>query len=373
MQRIRVILFVFISILLLSLTVANIAMAINGIYITLTNIISPAQNNVLSIYSGSASTPFTGLISREYEYRITSIEGVEKVWSELVVPCIVNDKPIIIRGVEENMLSELVGDEDIGRSIIYNKAWIGEKAAEYLDIRTGEDIIVYSLFNNVPILLRITEIVELPEPYNNEIIVPLEVAQLLRGTNRNGVSLIKIIYDSEKISYDKILREANITLTSQGNIQLYLFEKALLLVSATPGKTLATGSTNILGRLGFSKDLLTATSIAIMALLSYIVLLIGKYVVINNRTSFTVLQVIGMANSLLKKYLIIIYIPIVVFSTYLGVIISRYLIEKCNYYIFSYKIIPELDSIQILSTIVLYVALFVLGVLLERGVKPNGA
>ena len=372
-QRMRVAIFVFVSILLLSSTVANIAMTVNGIYITLTNIISSNKNNMLSIYSGSASTPFTGLISRDYEERISSIKGIEKVWSELVVPCVVNGKTIIIRGIERNMLSKLIGEEYVEKAIIYNRAWIGTKAAEYLNIKTGENIIVYSLFNNIPLVLRISRIVKLPEPYDNEIIVSLETAQLLRGVGENTVSLIKVIYDPEKISYEKILEEANITISSRENIQLYLFEKALLLVSITPGKTLATSSTGLLERLGFSKDLLTATSIVIAVLLSYIVLLLGKYVVITHRNSFTVLQVIGVTSSLVKKYLLVIYVPIVFLSTYLGLLVSQYLIENLNYHIFNYKIVSGLDSIQGLSTIALYVVLFALGVLLERGVELNEA
>ncbi len=369
-QRIRAIGVVFVSVLLLSLSVSNIAMIINGVYDVLNNIIAPNKSNMISIYSGSALTPFTGLISREYEQKLSEINGVKEVWAELVVPCIAKGRAIVVRGIEDSFLRELLGLHN-NNTIIYSYAWIGEGAAKYLGVKVGDEIVVYSLFNNMPLMLKIVRIVRLPEPYNDEILVSLETAQLLRGVHGGLVGLIKAVFNPTKTTYKEILMKCNITALKKTSIQLYILEKALLIISLSPSSTVTMGSANILERLGFSRDLLIIVSIVITLLLSYIVFLSGKHVVLANYFVFNVFRVLGVASYSIKMIMIFFYIPIILLATLLGAILSYYLITHMDYYIFSYKILPRLDCIQLILMSVIYVCLFISGISLERGYSSD--
>ncbi len=364
-QKIKTILLIFIVVFVLSLTTSVITMTVNAMYKSLSNTVISEKDNILSIYSGSASTPFTGIIKKEYEAKIAAIKGVEKVWSELLVPVTVRGKPVIIRGIEDKFLGELVGIE-VNNTLIYNKAWIGEKAARYLGVRAGDYIIAYSLFNNIPALLKIVSVEKMAEPYDNEIIVQLETAQFLRGVSENYVSIVRVVYNPVETNYKKILKEANISLSKRENIQLYLFEKALLLISMTPGKPTALGSTSILERLGLSKDLLIATSIAITLLLSYITLLAGKYIVIVHDHVVKTLNAVGVPISYVKFSLTAIYVPVIITASLLGAITSYYIVDSTNYYMINYKLVPRISYTQLWLMIATYVVLLTLGIVLEK-------
>ncbi len=151
------------------------------------------KNKIITIYSGTAISPITGLIREEEVATLkTYAEGDYIMESEVIAPSMVGETPIIVRGVEFNKLKEFF-DFDIlkGRIPPSDGAVAGYSIAKRLNLNLGEIIWVRSLFNGMPYPLKIEGIAKFDSSFDDELLVPLSLGQAVRGCG-TSVTLIRM-------------------------------------------------------------------------------------------------------------------------------------------------------------------------------------
>ena len=349
------------------------------LYNSLTYTIMPTKKNMLVIYSGSALTPYTGLIPRSIEYNLSLIPGVKKIWAEVLVPVIVRNKPVILRGIEEPILCSMINEPSICTNntlTIPFPAWIGSTAATYLGVREGDEIVVIPLFTDIPVKLRVNKIVSMELPYNGEIIVPLELAQKLRCIHKGLVSLIRVEYDPNKVDPDKIISSLGLRTVKELEkpIPVYVAEKIIIGLTNRPGNAIIASTSEYsdiyLKRLGFSKDLLFILSIILIMLLSYIIFILGKTCIILHSDKLRIIVLLGVKEMKIKLLFMMALLPLEILVFITGLLLANIISSTYSFFVFGYKLIPSVNSLIASIQLLVFTLLFMYGVLSsEIGLK----
>jgi len=343
-------------------------MVLHGLYTSLGLTVAPNTDRVLVIYSGSAYTPYTGLIPRSVEYRLRHVLESENVWSEVVLPALVNGKPIIVRGIDTKTLCRVVGDE-LCREVVEKPftAVVGVDAASYLGIAKGEEVVLYPLFTAIPLKLRIVGVVDVENPYRGEILVSLSFAQKLRGVDRDTVSMVKVVYRSRS-EVVQILRsmglkgaEANKQLTP-----LYLVERIAITLVSGASKPIAMTSSSYIDmftkRFGFSRDMLTIATSILAILSSFTVYTIGRSCIVLHLDRLRVLSEVGVSRKRIALHITMITAPIVTIAILCGMAIAMNISKMFSLYVFGYSVEPCVDLITMAIELTSFLTLYILGI-----------
>lgn len=349
------------------------------LYNSLTYTIMPTKKNMLVVYSGSALTPYTGLIPRSIEYNLSLIPGVKKIWAEVLVPVIVRNKPVILRGVEESILCSMINESSIcinNTLTIPFPAWIGSTAASYIGVREGDEIVVMPLFTDIPVKLRVNKIVAMELPYNGEIIVPLGLAQKLRGINRGLVSLIRVEYDPDKVDPDKIILSLGLKTVKELEklVPIYVAEKIIIGLTNRPGNAIIASASEYsdiyLRRLGLSKDLLLILSIILIMLLSYIIFILGRTSIILHSDKLRIIVLLGVKEMKIKLLFMTALLPLEISVFIAGLLLTNIISSAYSFFVFGYKLIPCVNNLLASIQLLVFTFLFIYGVLSsEIGLK----
>ncbi|WP_440060236.1 hypothetical protein ACSU1N_03610 [Thermogladius sp. 4427co] len=111
---------------------------------------------------------------------------------EVLAPVILDESTIIARGVSANYLARIHGAILVDGALYLDNstAIAGYRLAGKYKLSPGSVILVRSLFNNATIALRVAGIVRSGNPVDDELIVSLDTARLLRGVSASYVSVI---------------------------------------------------------------------------------------------------------------------------------------------------------------------------------------
>lgn len=362
--------FIVLLVLVTSMTVSCISLYVFGLYTSLGYTVAPVSEGMVIVYSGSALTPYTGLIPRSTEYILRESHSVISVWSEVVLPAIVNDKPIIVRGIDTRFLHKIVKLQKPCRVLEDNPftVIVGFTAASYLKVREGDIITVYPLFTRIPVRLKIVSIAHMDIPYDGELLVPLELAQKLRGVGENVVSMVKAVYTQDG-SIGDVLSSLKLESSRKTGkpVPLYLVERATTAILSGIGKPTIIHSSNYIDlfvkRFGFSRDILLIASTILAIISSIIVYNLGRTCITLHYDRLRVLIVIGVSEGKVKLYILVVYLPLVALSILCGVIIAYYILKVYSFYIFGYKITPHIDYVTLLIQLATSILLYTIGLL----------
>ena len=352
----------------ISMVISCTSMVLHGLYTSLGLTVAPNTDRVLVIYSGSAYTPYTGLIPRSVEYRLRHTLGSENVWSEVVLPALVNGKPIIVRGIDTKTLCRVVGDE-LCREVVEKPftAVVGVDAASYLGIAEGEEVVLYPLFTAIPLKLRIVGVVDVGNPYRGEVLVSLSFAQKLRGVGRDTVSMVRVVYRSRS-EVMQILRSIGLK-SAETNKQLtplYLVERIAITLVSGAGKPVAMASSSYIDmftkRFGFSRDMLTIATSILAILSSFTVYTIGRSCVVLHLDRLRVLSEVGVSRKRIALHITMITAPIVTIAILCGMAIAMNISKMFSLYIFGYSVEPCVDLITMAIELTSFLTLYILGI-----------
>ncbi|HDD26838.1 MAG TPA: hypothetical protein ENF75_07130 [Acidilobales archaeon] len=341
----------------------------NSSYEVMLHGLSPEGINTLVIYSGSASTPFTGLIDYRLKDKLINVSGVKITWAEILTPVLVNGNHLVIlRGVETEGLKYL--NININSSD-YFAVLAGCRLVKDYGLSVGDKVIIYSLFSNVPIELRIVGVV-CKDPYSNELVTTLDVARYVRGVPASEVTLIRVIYDPKELNTDMLMKLLNIEKppTKPAPLPTYLLEHAaIVLTKAKGGAYVATPQelTDIyLNRFGLSRDMFFISSILIVALLSYIMYVCGSTVMALRKGELAILNSIGISTVKVKASLLTLFIPLATASILLGIYLAPFMGRLWYLTIVGYELSIKLDATLIIAQVVTQSLAFTLGILNYR-------
>ena len=202
-----------IALLILILTLTSSLFSITaysfiGFYNGFTNYVG-GDKNIVAIYSSVASTPFTGIIPLAAENDIGTLDGVLVTSPEIMIPCIVKDQSVFLRGVipeDVSQLNPIIITQGSGLSLNdTSQAIVGEDAARKLNLQAGEDFLVFSAFKQNYVHLEVKGIFQSPDSaLNDEILVPLFVGQWIRDAGYDLVTLIRVKLDLNQTSVDQL-------------------------------------------------------------------------------------------------------------------------------------------------------------------------
>lgn len=276
---------------------------------------------MLSVYSGVASTPITGLLPRDLLSRVGNVSGVVYAWGELTTPALVNDTLVVVRGVPReawNYTGLALARGTLPAGNDYTQVLVGAGLAEELGIEPGDRLVIDSVFSGGQGLYRVAGVVEGPSPYRWEVIAPMGVAESLRG--HRGLSVARIIYNPTMIDrealgealglptgFERILLHQAIVLVGRGVVEL-----------RDPSRL----QEYYVERLGVPSEYVLALGIASDALLASLVVPLAWLVVGFRRGSLTTLIEEGCTTGKVKLDLAIATLPFIAVGTLLGLLLA---------------------------------------------------
>ena len=208
--RLLTILLILICLTIFTSSLSIIFSLINGMYIYISG-----GRDELIILSGSSSTPFTGTVNLDIAENISRVYGVSAVSPELPVPVYVNGSLVILRGMDPKHFTTATDIKILEGKFLdaddYNHVVIGREAAEHLDIKVGDRLIVTGVLKKSFGYFIVDGIFNAPEPYNSEVLTTLSMARVFRGVDGNFSSLIRVVV--EQGSYDTVKRNIQRTLS----------------------------------------------------------------------------------------------------------------------------------------------------------------
>lgn len=279
---------------------------------------SPEGYNIMSFYSGLAVSPLTGLVDERIEYRLRQLQGAI-VWSEVTVPVLANDTPVVLRGVDDTWAivykPRLVQGDRLDLNST-TRVWIGYKLAGIINVKPGDILVLKPLFTRVEALVQVAGIIESVEPYDNEIVASRVLASTLRGSM--NPSTVRLAYDPELLDPGEIARVVGAE-TPPG-----LFRVASALVYGgyvrveDPGRL----QEYYIQRLGVPREAIVIAAITSNLIVSLLNIIPAWLVYSVRRRSFKSLIEQGVESSTVRLALALATIPLVLLASITGIMVA---------------------------------------------------
>jgi hypothetical protein len=210
-----------------------------GAFHTMTNLLSTNAGSVMIVYGANARSPQTSVISLAVYNELISTRGVEAVSPEVVsVAVLPSGKPVVVRGVDPRSVKGIIEFKVLDGAFIsgdrYFEAAAGLEASRRLDLKTGDRILLRSVLTRNYIEVEIVGVYESVTSLDDEILVPIQTAQWLRGLPPNAVSMMRVKIDEELLPREK-LSEALGGKDSGGEVASKASRIISLLFSASTG------------------------------------------------------------------------------------------------------------------------------------------
>ena len=199
---------VFLALIAISAAISFTASTFIGIYETAVSLMGGGDEDVLVIYGASAKTPQTSVISLSLYDDLRVLEGVEAVGPEVVAAAMVEDRVLIVRGVDPELIHEISDIrliEGSGLSDCPFSALAGRRLAKLLNLRVGDFITLRSAYSSQFLEVKIEGVYESGSYLDDELLVPVYSAQWLRGLPKDAVSLIRVKIDPSKLSKEDLI------------------------------------------------------------------------------------------------------------------------------------------------------------------------
>lgn len=336
------------------------------------------RDNTIVITS-SSTTPFTGVFNTLFLKNLSMIEGVV-VSKELLVPVVMQGRPVILRGVDEGFVLttsiRVIDGEDIDPKCLYC-LWVGEAIADLLDVKTGDHVVLASFFSKYSVTLVVKGVYKTNSIYDYEVIASINVAQVLRGSSVDSASIVRITYDPEVTSRREILEHIGIhgqvvSGEEVAPVPFYVVEKAVSVGVGGKARILILERSYVseiyLRRIGLSTDILYVSSILIVLVVSFIMYSLGTLVVASRSSYMRKLFEQGLPVTVQKTVVAITTIPVVLLSSLAGAISSSMLMSSLSLKIlFNYTVTPVWNSYLLSTSILSNIVLYVIGIFLCRG------
>ena len=344
------------------------------------------QNDIVAIYQTKANTPITGIVPLSLADSANAIHGVLATSAEVIVPCVVNDKSIFIRGILPESLSKINPLSTIeGSSLNENDTQstiIGNGLQENLKLKTGDNITIYSVVSDKYVNVQVKGVFTSNSPLDDEALVPIYVGQWLRGINYNEVTVIRAKIDPNQLTAD-IIRQVIINQTSQtptitaspppikGDTEQQL--QGLIIISQVNINLQNVGieqaqdfMKNYLGQYGVSKDTLLILSALVLVFASGTAAAALSLFINQHRNEIGTLRSIGASNKKIKTDLIIKLTAWSLAASTMGTILSAAILlifQQLGYLqVLSHRLVFQLDPTIIAANFILISALIAVGV-----------
>lgn len=330
--------------------------------------------NIVVLYDKNSRTPFTGLISLYLLNKIKNKPGVLAYSPEVVVPCVMNDKPILVRGVIFEDFLKVNPITIVNGSMLkvndINSMIVGKNVAEKFNLKLNDKVLIFGVLANRYVELQVKGIYESQSSMDNEVIVQLYIAQLLRGIDYSQVTLIRVKIDRNITNPTSIFKD--IVNESSKTTQLEnenKYEQTFLPLTSTNFdiKNVAVSEAqnfikNYLDRYGVTKEALLILSIMIFFLSSANIVLASEVLIIQNEKEIGILRSLGMSQRNLKVDLLVKLLLYSIVSSAVGILVATIILTFAQEYeylqvlSYTFQFDPLVVAVNIILVFVLILA-----------------
>jgi ABC-type lipoprotein release transport system permease subunit len=330
--------------------------------------------NIVVLYDKNSRTPFTGLISLYLLNKIKNKPGVLAYSPEVVVPCVMNDKPILVRGIIFEDFLKVNPITIVNGSMLkvndINSMIVGKNVAEKFNLKPNDKVLIFGVLANRYVELQVKGIYESQSSMDNEVIVQLYMAQLLRGIDYSQVTLIRVKIDRNITNPTSIFKD--IANESSKTTQLENennYEQTFLPLTSTNFdiKNVAVSEAqnfikNYLDRYGVTKEALLILSIMIFFLSSANIVLASEVLIIQNEKEIGILRSLGMSQRNLKVDLLVKLLLYSIVSSAVGILVATIILTFAQEYeylqvlSYTFQFDPLVVAVNIILVFVLILA-----------------
>lgn len=356
-------------VLTLSSTLFSVtAFTLQGFYNSFNDYLGISED-IVAIYNRGSSTPFTGSVPKYLAEQISNIEGVYVSSPEVLVPCIVEDASIFLRGIipevffELNQLTlvegEMLKQDDV------DTVMLGIKLAERLGLNLGDEVLLHGVLKSKYAELKIKGIYVTETGLDDEALTLLHLGQWLsRANDYNHVTLIRVKTDGSSETrtkiFEEIAEEAQAPTSNGGgsegvegqlswiipvlkvrfNIEKIGVEKAQFFMKS------------YLDKFGVTRENLLILSVIVFIFGSISISIANKNLLNQHGKEIEILRSLGASNSMIKKDLLLKVLVYSFLASTLGIILVGAVlvfVEENSYLqILSHGILFQLDPVIIM-------------------------
>ena len=335
----RSLIFLFLSLLAVSLSLYLALGVLSSLYGLQGEIANPTGRSSLTVLSGPGLSPLTSIVSVERLKSELADPTMAEFYAMYLSPVIVEGEVYTLRGMELNVLNlvdsrvVIVGgqfDSSCGYCV-----WLGEDVAVSLGVEVEDWIALYSPFTGGPYIVKVEGIIVSDTVLSGEIVSGPGLVQRVRGLSQGY---------------------ASIALAEEGSLEgLEAFEGvggigeyALIVLSArpeAPGIQLYERASDFyLSRLGIPRGAFLAALSALTIIVSLGCLLAGLYFSRANEDNLRTLWLLGVSRFRIGVELSIITLSSAITSSLLAYYLITFGSPVFNFNFLGYAIVPELES-----------------------------
>ncbi|MHA1270788.1 MAG: FtsX-like permease family protein [Candidatus Helarchaeota archaeon] len=252
--------YAFLGLILASLLFSTTATTLIGVYSYIETYLGDSDDVMLLTEEGSGRTIATSYIDLQLARSASYIEGVLVSSPETITPCMINGQVFIVRGTDTEQLAEIdnyviLDGQNLKTSDI-NKALIGKRVAQKLQLIVGSRFIVFSSLRDITLELEVIGIYESSNDLlNDEILVPLSVGQWISGHYPSRCTFIRIKFLPNVISKETlqniIMKKHTLTLNIYDSVNLDPIQNAAINIYDINKKLIKSDYTDSLGQFNF--------------------------------------------------------------------------------------------------------------------------
>jgi hypothetical protein len=316
---------------------------------------SPDGLSVISLYSGTAVSPITGLVSFDAS-RLRELPVI--VWFEVTTPILANGTPVVLRGVDGTWLHVykprvVAGDPFNPNATL--RVWVGYRLAGLLNVRPGDVLVIKPLFTNAEAIVIVAGVLDVVEPYSYEIIASRALGSMLRGSTLP--STVRVAFDPDVVGYDVVvgalgLEGAPATIARVASALVYGGYVRL----EDPGRL----QEYYIRRLGVPSEVTVVLALLSNVVVSLLNLTPAWLIYTMRGRSLSTLIELGVSRTTIRVCLALLTIPVVVAASLLGVMVAK-LVEPPL--VLGYPLGVELEGPMLLAHVAVQVTVYTLGLL----------
>jgi len=342
---------------------------VQNTYDTLVNYFSQDPSEII-VYDTNAKTPATSRLPLSLYSRLININGVEAVSPETIAFTLVNGELVIARGIDINQFSKFENLEILeGNILTINDTYsviIGYKLANKLNLQVNQDILIQGLGSSEIIDVKVKGIFKTGKIYDDEILMPIFIANILVGMPTSYVSYFRLKTNESldtNMIYEKFLNSSP-TKIDDNTLIRYLIGANVNYNQIIITKSYKSIEEFLIKQLSISQYTIIGFIMVIIALTSALLFNIVEYFSKEIEIGKKIMRMIGANKEKILKYSIvgwsIIFSLSLLFSsllTYLGII---FLNNYFNIYLVGHQIIFKIPFINMFALILI---IFILSII----------
>ncbi|HLI46653.1 MAG TPA: ABC transporter permease [Geobacterales bacterium] len=337
-------------------------------YNALISYISPNPSDII-VYDINAKTPATSRLPLSLYTRLISIDGVEAVSPETIVFTLVENNLVIARGIDITQFTKFYDLKIVdGNNLTLNdtdSVLVGLNLAKKLGINIGKMLTIAGIGTSELLEVKVKGIFEVNNEYDEEILMPLFLANILGGLPNDYVSYFRVKVNSNlnpSILYERF-QNATPTKVQDNTLLRYLIGANVNYGLIKASQSYSSMEEFLIKQLSISQYTIIGFLVVIIALTALLLRNIVEYYLNEMKLAKKIMKLLGAKRKKILNYLISGWLIIFIFALILSsfyIYIAIYVFNNfANLYLFGHLIIFSIPTYEfgVLSFVILFLSL----------------